>query len=343
MYLKFTNTSLLFVLFLASSIAQQQISGIINQYSAVNSIDYCKNTLVITDVSGFRAGEDIILMQMQGATIEEENNNAFGTIRDMGAAGKYEKANIQQVRGDTLFLRNSLLHTYFVEGNVQVISYPKYENVTISDTLKAKSWDGKTGGILAFQANTVTLNAPIIVTGVGFRGGATQSPESNCTGGINNAARFFYTVGDWRGAFKGEGIKSMIVGKELGRGALANGGGGGNDHNSGGGGGSNVVRGGDGGIRQLPFFTLSCRGDNPGRAGVALNAVSDRIFMGGGGGAGHTNNSMNKNGGNGGGIIIIEANTLAGNNRLIAANGASAMLALVMAEVAAGLVVQWFY
>ncbi len=323
MYLKFTNTSLLFALFITSSIAQQQISGIINQYAAVTSIDYCKNALVLTSVNGFSIGEDIILMQMQGATIEEENNNAFGTIRDIGASGRYEKANIQQVRGDTLFLGNSLLHTYFVAGNVQVISYPKYDNVSVSDTLKAKAWNGKTGGILAFQATTLTLNAPIIATGIGFRGGATQSPESNCTGGLNNAGRFFYTIGDWRGAFKGEGIALGIVGKELGRGPLANGGGGGNDHNSGGGGGSNVVRGGDGGIRPTPFITLSCRGDNPGKAGVALNAVSNRIFMGGGGGAGHTNNSTNRNGGNGGGIVIIEVNTLVGNNRLIAANGAS--------------------
>lgn len=291
-------------------------------------IDYCKNGLVVSSSTGFVPDLDIILMQMQGATIVEENNNAFGTILDIGSAGKYEKATIQAVRGDTIFLQNSLLNTYLIEGKVQIISYPKYENATITDTLKAKNWDGETGGILALQANILTLNAPITTTGAGFRGGETRSPESNCTGGLNNASRFFYTIGDWRGAYKGEGIREFIVGKELGRGPLANGGGGGNDHNSGGGGGSNITKGGNGGIRPTPIFTLACRGDNPGRAGVALNAVSDRIFMGGGGGAGHTNNSTNKDGGNGGGIILLEVNTLVGNNALVAANGGTAATAI---------------
>ncbi|MCE7926752.1 MAG: HYR domain-containing protein [Haliscomenobacteraceae bacterium CHB4] len=43
--------------------------------------------------------------------------------------------------------------------------------------------------------------------------------------------------------------------------------------------------------------------------------------MGGGGGAGHANDNVGSSGGHGGGIIILRANTIAGNNNRLAANG----------------------
>lgn len=327
MNLKFT--AILITTFLASLTISfaQDISGIINTYHSISSIDYCRNAIIVTDATNLEVGSDVLLLQMQGASIETGNTSAFGSIIDLGSTGLYEKGLIQSINQDSIFLENSLLNTYDLNGQVQLISYPTYENATVIDTLKAQAWDGTTGGVLAFQVtNTLTLNAPIDATGQGFRGGNNPAPQGNCTGGINNAGRYAYALGDWRGAPKGEGISVSVGGREGGRGAIANGGGGGNDHNSGGGGGANITAGGNGGERLTPFFSFDCRGNNPGVGGNGIPTQSDRIFLGGGGGSGHTNNATadSSNGGNGGGIIIIEVNEIVGNSQAIAANGISA-------------------
>ncbi len=326
MNLKFTAIFSIFLLTILTKSLAQDISAIINTYHSVSDIDYCRN-VVIASSNDLEIGTDIIIVQIQGANVEARNTSEFGTVTDLGSTGLYEKATIKSINQDSIFLENSLLNTYDLEQQVQIISYPKYENAIVTDVLKAKNWDGITGGILAFQvSNTLTLNAPIDVTGQGFRGGSNPAPQGNCTGGLNNAGRYAYALGDWRGAPKGEGIAVSIGGSEGGRGAIANGGGGGNDHNSGGGGGANITSGGTGGERFTGFLSLACRGNNPGLGGNGIGSQANRVFLGGGGGAGHTNNATanTSNGGNGGGIIIIEANNIVGNNQAIIANGSSA-------------------
>ena len=307
--------------------AQTPLSGVINQYTSAISYDSCLSILTVADASSFNVGEQVLVIQMQGATIDESNSASFGNITNLGSAGLFEKALITEITDNNISFDKRLLHQYDYAGSVQVVSFPRFDNATITGELTGQAWDGTTGGVIALEVNgLLTMNAGINANGLGFRGGAVNILSSNCQWFLNED-NYFYDASNWRGAAKGEGIAPIIVGKEAGRGAQANGGGGGNDHNSGGGGGSNVVTGGLGG-EQTPSSTFQCQGEFPGRGGEALSASAQRMFLGGGGGAGHADNTgAGSPGGHGGGIVILIANDLDGQDNIITANGADAPFA----------------
>ncbi len=291
---------------------QAQLSGIINHYAAVTAIDTCAGRIAVSDTTGFRAGETILLIQMQGATISSANNAGFGAITDLNGAGKFERITIDSVAAGALFTRNQWINGYDPAGQVQAVTFPHYENALVTDTLRPGRWNGSTGGILAFSVqNTLTLDAPVVADGAGFRGGAAYvAPENNCTW-LLGESDYYYASGGWRGSFKGEGIAIPDTNQVFGRGPQANGGGGGNDHNAGGGGGANTGAAGRGGDNDEPS-AFGCDGYFPGLGGKPLNPDTTRLFPGGGGGAGHANNNTTSFGGNGGGIVLIETGRLAG-------------------------------
>ena len=307
--------------------AQTPISGIINQYAAIISIDPCSAGLEVSSTDGFEVGQRILLIQMKGATIDIGNNAQFGTITDLGTAGLYEQGIISNINGNTIFLENILINDYDLAGALQIMTFPEYEDAIIEAPLTALDWDGEKGGILAFTVqNTLEFQADIDLNGKGFQGGAVQIIEGGCQWFLEQD-NYYYEEGSWRGALKGEGIAQFIFDREAGRGPQANGGGGGNDHNAGGGGGGNQVPGGLGGIHTPPgiFF---CDGDYPGFPGKGINADNDRLFLGGGGGAGHTDdNGAGSSGGDGGGLLFLQANTIIGNGFMVTANGVDSELA----------------
>lgn len=304
------------------------LSGVLNQYSAVTAIDTCTGRISVSDTSGFRKGATLLLIQMQGATISNSNNANYGQIQIYNAAGRYERVVIDSVAVNAIYAKNRFLYTYAPASKVQVVTFPVFTHATVVDTLRAKPWDGITGGILALEVtDTLRLDAPILADGCGFRGGAAYvNPVNNCNWAIPESA-YSYADGNWRGAFKGEGIAIPDAGKELGRGPQANGGGGGNDHNSGGGGGGNLFSGGKGGNNDEPS-AFGCDGYAPGLGGYGILSFINRIYLGGGGGAGHANNLLNSAGGAGGGIILLKAGTLSGTQQVISANGRSAKKAV---------------
>ena len=323
--LRYSFFALIFLLKLETLNCQTaQISGIINRYAAVTAIDTCSGKLTVSDTAGFQVGASVLLIQMQGAEISSANNFLYGIIQSMNFAGRYERALIDSVGPNAIFLQKRLVYTYNMPGKVQAVTIPQYANATVTDTLRCQPWNGTTGGVLALDvAGTLTINAPVLADGAGFRGGASYiGPGNNCNFLISEA-NYFYALGNWRGAPKGEGIALPEVGKELGRGPQANGGGGGNDHNSGGGGGGNITDGGNGGENDEPS-ALGCDGEYPGVRGYGSLFTLNRMFMGGGGGAGHANNALGGAGVNGGGIIIIQAGDINGSLPVISANGLSA-------------------
>jgi PKD repeat protein len=312
---------LLFILcfFIKIGFTQTSISGIVNTYTVVTEVKYCESTVGVNSTLGFAPDDFVIIMQMQGATIQNDDNSSFGDIDDLSNAGLFEKAEIQSVSGTEITFKNLLVNEYDVNGSVQLISLPQYENATVDNPLTGFTWDGFTGGVVAIEVeNTLTLNADIVATGIGFRGGALNQVSSDCNF-LTNANDYFYNSNNWRGAPKGEGVAKFINGKEHGRGAQANGGGGGNDHNTGGGGGANFTNGGQGGEQDSPG-TFGCSGNHPGVGGKGVVLPETRVFLGGGGGGGHVdNNNVGSAGGNGGGIIIVIANSvMAGSNKLVA-------------------------
>lgn len=315
-------------LFLLSSCSHHRpqsatsISGIINHYAAVTDIDRCAG-VTVEDASRFSTGDLVMIIQMQGATINGSNTSAYGTITDYGSAGTYELARIHWIAGNTIHFQKRIINTYDVAGNVQLVYVPEYKNVSVDGMLTCKQWDGKVGGVLALQASgAVIFNADVNVDGKGFRGGEVHEQTAvlpNFEGGFVGTDLQKYSQ-------KGEGIAGFGIGNQtLGRGAPANGGGGGGNHNGGGGGGSNGGCGGKGGFSyQHPRYS----GDYQiaqGLGGHTLDQEYSRLFLGGGGGAGHTNNSTSSDGGNGGGIVFLQATRIIGNNHSIQSRGASTL------------------
>ncbi|MCF8245135.1 MAG: PKD domain-containing protein [Saprospiraceae bacterium] len=299
--------------------SQSQIFGIINQYAKVTAIEPCEAKLTVSDGSFFGPGGKVLVIQMKGANINTSNSGSFGNIDDVGSAGFYEINEVLSVLGNDIYLKNELLHFYGPASSVQLVTVPEYANVDAVGEVKAKPWDGSTGGVLILEATNLNLQASIDVSGTGFRGAQQVEVVSDCSF-FTNADAFSYSTTNWRGSPKGEGIANLVQDKEHGRGAQANGGGGGNDHNSGGGGGGNIVDGGIGGKQSVGGF--GCDGDYPGRGGKACPIQAGRIFLGGGGGAGHFDDTgAGSSGANGGGIAIIIAQTIEANGFSILANG----------------------
>jgi hypothetical protein len=317
------KTLILLVLLPAYAMPQTNLSGIINSYSpAIAST--CANSIMVEDGSSFEEGDLVLIVQMKGADIDVTNSADFGNIVDYGSAGKYELNEVSEVSGDELFLLYRMENTYDFSGFVQVVRVPVYSDALVTDTLTCPAWDGSTGGILAFIVEgTLTLQAPVDVSGKGFRGGEEENYPDSCPIGLSwNGYRTSVTSGD--GAPKGEGIAQVPDSQRGGRGKLATGGGGGNDHNAGGGGGSNGAGGGFGGERIESYF--SCPGPGKGHPGIVPDHSNseNRIYAGSGGGSGHGNNGNASPGGHGGGIIFIKAGTLDGNGYTLEANGLTA-------------------
>ncbi|MFN8287272.1 MAG: gliding motility-associated C-terminal domain-containing protein [Chitinophagales bacterium] len=315
------------LIFLAYCTYAQNISGVINTYTPVTAISTigCGVQLTVGSTNGFAPGDKVLLIQMKGAVIDTSNTSAFGDVTNYNDAGSYEFSRVQSINGADISLTTSLVNSYNVTGKVQLIRVPEYTNANVSGTLTAQAWNGTTGGVLVMDvSNTLTMNADIDVSGLGFRGGdVSNNPDGGCGSGSPD---YFYPLAQpglfqWAsgGAMKGEGISELGTDKLAGKGKLANGGGGGNKHNCGGGGGGGFTAGGHGG-EALAGCSLS---GNYGVGGAGQGAIiaQNRLIPGGGGGCGDYNNGVGSNGTNGGGIIIIRANTIVGGNDSMLANG----------------------
>lgn len=293
----------------------QNISGIINSYSAVTVV--AGNQITVSSIASFSVGDHVLLIQMQGADITTTNNPSFGDVSAYNDAGNFDFGVISSISGSVITLEDSVTKTYDPNGKVQLVKIPVYCDAVVTDTLTCKAWDGISGGVLAFFSNgTVTLNSDINVTGKGFRGG----PACLGSWGCGNTAYFLNNATSCLGGKKGEGIAIAPSNNYTGgRGKIANGGGGGNPGNCGGGGGSNYGTGGLGGYEyNYCFNTIQ------GIGGQALDYTQGRIFLGGAGGTGFDDNGQAiYPGANGSGIIIISANTFNGNGHHIVADGKS--------------------
>lgn len=310
-----------------SLFAQTNLSGVINSYDRVSAYSVANNAMTVATPAMWAPSDRVVVIQMNGATINTTNSSNFGTITAYNNAGNYEIATICEVSGNQVVFDNVLVNSYSPAlGVVQLVKIALISgDAVIQDTVRAISWDGNTGGVIAIEATgKVTIDNPILANGQGFRGGGY---ENSTLGSCRN--RFFNNPNDYAygtaddGGLKGEGITLLPGSQAYGKGPAANGGGGGNDHNTGGAGGGHTGVGGDGGEHRNTAFT--CTGVNPGQGGKDVTFFIGG-FMGGGGGAGHGNNLGSGGGGsggtNGGGIVIILANHIeGGTNPLIAAEG----------------------
>lgn len=288
----------------------QAISGTVNSYSSVTAI--AGNVLTVTSTAGFAPGNLALIIQMKGATIDQANTVAYGNILNYNDAGNFEYVRIVSIAANQMTLQNPLCRTYTPSGLVQLVRVPEYVSPNVSATLTGAAWNGTTGGIIAIDVSgTLTLNANIDASGIGFRGGNFTTGGFGC-----NNTNYRLPLG--QSGNKGEGIAAFIAGQETAMGKIANGGGGANPGNPGGGGGANFGAGGLGGREYSGCGASIVQG----RGGAALSNASVKVFMGGGGGGGFRDNGQTVTAGsNGGGIVIIRAANITGNGFFIRSNG----------------------
>lgn len=318
---------------LVGSIFAQRVNGYARVTTQTDSM------LVISNVDethdSFEVDEQLILIQVQDNTLgSTANSSAFGGLGSIGSAGLFEVFDIEEVREtggipDTLILKQTPVNSYSTGSNARlmVVTYPQLgsPDYTVNSSLSAPSWNGNTGGVIAFQvANNLYLEQSISADGAGFRGGSVsnnQAQPNDCDGSVYRSSN-----GDF--GEKGEGIhRRTDANNRYGRGRMLNGGGGGVGHNGGGGGGGSYTAGGMGGAGWNSGS--GCSPSISGFGGLSLSGYISptRVFMGGGGGGGQHNNNNGTSGADGGGMIFIRADSIITNSSCsvsISANGGTA-------------------
>jgi len=340
---------LVFAGFHSSLYSQTKISGVINQYGHVTGIGIDFVTVEDpTQFAQFAIGDTVLLIQMKGVRVyEQENASLNGTLQDFtGAPGNHEFLLISGKDGGTnkIIFINKILNTFDVDGSVQIIKVPSFQNSAVVDNsdLTCAPWDSttKTGGILTMiVGKTLFLNKNIDVSGKGFLGGASSVGTGLCIfPDPLNRDKFVYDSSYANSGFKGESPATrgtlgsspylqIYPNYSKGKGPSFTGGGSGNGRFSGGGGGGNYGYGGKGDI-EMTTCTLYSPGANGGWK-IKFTAVDGGIFMGGGGGSStyFNDGATPSPGGKGGGIVILVCGELNGNGKSILANGESAVKA----------------
>ncbi len=148
--------------------------------------------------SAIAAGNLLLIIQMQDASINSTNTVAYGNgstgqgFTAINSAGDYEFVTAQSAvattggtvtisgagtGGGTVFAYHSAAWSAAAgQSTYQVIVVPQYTTLSFNAATPptALPWNGSTGGVLALDASsTLTLNgATVSVSGQGFRGGA---------------------------------------------------------------------------------------------------------------------------------------------------------------------------
>ncbi|MGH9715328.1 MAG: C25 family cysteine peptidase [Candidatus Acidiferrales bacterium] len=180
------------------------LSGMVNTYYAGSGAASAGSTsiTVATPSSGsstqIGVGDLLLVIQMQGATINSTNTSSYGDgapgdpasgSTGLGSSGEYEFVTVSNVTvnggTDTLTIVGSgatggLLNSYATVAasatqgaqTFQVIRVPQYASAATSSSLAALPWNGSVGGVLVLDvASQLTLGGTVSLDGDGFRGG----------------------------------------------------------------------------------------------------------------------------------------------------------------------------
>ncbi len=225
------------------------LGTVLNDYTYITSninlgdtsISVNSGSLNVNNSTPLANGDLILIIQMQGASINTSDSVSYGNVTSYNSSGLYEFVYVKSVSGNIITLGCGTRNSYSVSGKTQVIRVPQYTDLTISgsSSVTAPAWNGQTGGIVAVKTtNSTAINGSINVAGLGFRGGVAV--QTAVTFGSTGYVSTNSTVGNTKGeSIAGNFSDYDTIGGRYGRGAPANGGGGGDNHNAGGGGGSN--------------------------------------------------------------------------------------------------------
>jgi large repetitive protein len=157
------------------------------------------------------SGDLIMIIQMQGASINTSNNSSYGSVTNLNSSGLYEIRCVASVpNSTTINVSVPLTNSYSASGKTQIIRVPRYTNFTLnaSASIFPAAWNGNSGGVTVIEVgNNALINGTINATGRGFRGSpndnVTQPPSSNIT--------LFVSSIPEDGGRKGEGIAGSEI------------------------------------------------------------------------------------------------------------------------------------
>ncbi|MBX7116744.1 MAG: hypothetical protein K1X64_20630, partial [Myxococcaceae bacterium] len=306
-------------------------TSVINCYAPTTAFGATSITIgAVVGTGTFSNGDLVLVWQTSGLAATSGVQTPIDLTASVSNVGRYEFARVTTFTGgNTLNLAEALINTYSV-ANTQVIRVPEYTTVTIAAgrTVSATSFNGRTGGMVAFLATgAVTIDGSIDVSGDGYRGGLMQTANSGNTA-CGMALQNNMDAAPPNGAPKGEGLTGNYALTVSGRGNAGIAGGGGNGstsgancHDSGGGGGGHIGTGGKGGLSVWDSLDYGGYGGAP----LVYDPLT-RVFMGGGGGSGRNTDAAASAGGAGGGVILFRSAQLAGAGTYLA-NGTTPALA----------------
>jgi uncharacterized repeat protein (TIGR01451 family) len=227
----------------SQAISGTNLTGVLNTYyPGTASVTAGATSIPVGAATGagtaIAAGNLLLIIQMQDATINDSNTAAYGNgytgqgFTSLNSAGDYEFVTAQNAvpatggsvtisgagtGGGTVFAYHSSAWSATAgQSTYQVIVVPQYSTASFSASAPptALAWNGSTGGVLALDTSgTLTLNgATLSVDGLGFRGGAgmqlTGGAGANTDYRQPAPATYTGAVGGEAGhdANKGEGI-----------------------------------------------------------------------------------------------------------------------------------------
>ena len=331
-------TLLLFLGFSAGSMAQVELSGVVNTYAKVTSLG--PDFVIVPSAAGFTDGDTVLVIQMKGAeiytppTTDINYETYWGTLSNWeGSPGLYEFLIIDEVieaENKIVFMAN-LKNTYRADRFVQIVRVKSVQSARVTGELTCEPWDpvAGTGGVLALiVGGKLDLLEKINVDGKGFLGGGISVGSNACVNTGPGRNYLSYDLSSDLAGLKGEGIATvseflipLSPAFAKGKGASFTAGGGGNGRFAGGGGGGHIGEGGKGakeayGCDPFDFTTGGFGGKD-----ITAN-FPNSLFVGSGGGAStYFGTGVASPGGNGGGLVIIVTDEIAGNNLAITANG----------------------
>ena len=261
---------------------------VVNDYISVsNSISSGTQNITLSDTSVFSSGDEILLIQMQGAT----------------QAGSYEFHVISDVNASSITLQDSIAEDYVASSAIQIVRVPNYNQVEVTSggSIVASDWNGSVGGIVAFRAaTTLTVDGTISVSHKGYRGGIALNNTSYWNGYTGESLVPSYQPGNNSNSFGGGGSSYCACGEAAGAGGYGSSGG-------------------------SPSGS-SCSGQEHGQAGSTYGTIDlSTLYFGSGGGGGCRDDTSCEYtvGRDGGGIVFVAASHLTINGSIVS-NGENA-------------------
>ncbi len=190
-----------------------RISGVVNTYYPGTASVAAGATEIPVDAprgstTPISAGDLLLVIQMQDATIRRENGIRYGNGRNgrgvihNNQTGLYEYVVAAgAIEDDRVPIRgrgpgNGLIHSYTAadgttthgQRRFQVVRVPQYGDATLDAAVTALPWDGRSGGIVALDiAGALALNNQrITADGLGFRGGGGRAVTGGAGGSIDD-------------------------------------------------------------------------------------------------------------------------------------------------------------